>query len=627
MKPTEEWRKLLFNLSDQAFFDLVRNYLGDIHTPFNKHNLLDQLEAFLLNKSNLDQIVSMIDSSDAVLLTAIDFLGNPSVEQLYALFSCEKPYYSLYTHLMNLEERLLICPESIEKSPQTVVISPIFRDELRKRVIDIDLFLGCKKAAIKKNSKCSWYDVPVISAFVSGILSKKGKNTNIIPGRNISPEYEGIIKNILIKQNLFIQSGRHLIPVTENFRELFSLGNSEVSQFLIQSYLSDNPLDALVYENMRSDRSYSDRSFARLVQCTAYWAGLEAGDVQTHKEKLLKVKLAVEERAGIRKLTSVQTSDDGKIVVQPDFSLYVQGSLNMEENMTIAFYSEIREMDVISRWEVTRESFMRGIRSGISAGNFIRLLEDKSGSPLPQNILFSFRSWEEECHGIAVYRGCVIKVDGRFSKLLDNNILFMGFIKEKLSEGLYLVSDEDFPDAMKVVESVSGQSLSMILSPEKKSSDILVHAEQDNDFIRFRNYEKPVAKVKKHDISEKLLEKIETLDITKEQKDILADRVYRKLILSEKQLDGGNVRYELMEARGLDYNRKVRLCQHVMEKGGAFLELTLGNKETLLIKPVQLKKSGNDMIVTGDEIPAGSPVQVQLRKVRYMRKVRTSLMG
>ena len=92
MKPTEEWRKLLFNLSDQAFFDLVRNYLGDIHTPFNKHNLLDQLEAFLLNKSNLEQIVSMIDSSDTALLTAIDFLGNPSVEQLYALFSDEKPY-------------------------------------------------------------------------------------------------------------------------------------------------------------------------------------------------------------------------------------------------------------------------------------------------------------------------------------------------------------------------------------------------------------------------------------------------------------------------------------------------------------------------------------------------------
>ncbi|MBR5672149.1 MAG: hypothetical protein IKX02_01755, partial [Spirochaetales bacterium] len=374
----------------------------------------------------------------------------------------------------------------------------------------------------------------------------------------------------------------------------------------------------------RADRAYSDKAFARLVKCSAYLVGLEVGDIQTHKDNLLKTSLAVEDSTGLRKLTSVQTAEEGKIVVQPDFSLYAQGALSFKDNMTLAFYSEIRDLDVISRWEVTRESFMRGIRSGISAGSFIKLLEEKSGSPLPQNILFSFKSWEEECQGIAVYRGCVIKVDGRFSKLLENNSHFKKYIKERLSEGLYLVSEEDFPEAMKVVESVSGQSLA--LPPEKKSSEVPSPAES-RSFRQFQNYEKLASKTKKHDISAKLLNKIETLDITQEQKDILADRVHRKLILSEEQLEGSGVRYELMEARGIDYNRKVRLCQHVMEVGGAFLELSLGAEEILLIKPVQLKKSGNDMLVIGDEIPDGAPVQIPLRKVHYMRKVRTSLMG
>ena len=625
MKPTEEWRKLIFDLSDQAFFDLVRNYLGDIHTPFNKHNLLDQLEAFLHKKSNLDQIISMIDSSDAALLSAIDFLGKASMEQLYSLFRDEKPYYSFYTQLMNLEERLLICPVRGEKGVQTVVISPIFRDELKKRVIDIDLFLGCKKAAMKRASRYSWYDVPVISAYLSALLAKKGKTSVLIPGRNLAPEFEEIIRDILVKHSLLHQTGRHLVPVKESFKELFSLGSQEVSHFFIQSYLDADPLEALAYENMRTDRAYPDRAFARLVKCTAYLAGLDAGDVQSHKANLIRANLVVEEGTGLRKLTPVQTSEEGRIVVQPDFSLYVQGTLDAEENITLAFYSEIRELDVISRWEVTRESFMRGIRSGISAGSFIRLLEEKSGAPLPQNILFSFKSWEEECQGIAVYRGCVIKVDKRFSKLLDNNSTFKRYMKEKLSDGLYLISDEDFPEAMKVVESISGQSLS--LPPEKKTADIFTSTAEGNDFSQFKNYEKPDARTKKHDISGKLLEKIETLDITQEQKDILTDRVHRKLILSEDQLDSGGVRYELMEARGIDYNRKVRLCQHVMEVGGAFLELSLGADETLLVKPVQLKKAGNDMLIIGDEIPDGTPVQVPLRKVRYMRKVRTSLMG
>ena len=616
MKPTEEWRKLVFDLSDQAFFDLVRNYLGDIHTPFNKHNLLDQLEAFLLNKSNLDQIISMIDSSDASLLTAIDFLGKASIEQLYAIFSDEKPYYSFYNHLMNLEERMLICPAGGKGNDQVVVISPLFRSELEKKVIDIDLFLCCRKAAIKKNSKYSWYDVPVISAYVSSLMTKKGKA--------IVPEYADIIKNILLRYSMLHQTGRHLVPAKGAFDELFALENQQVRQFFVQAYLSTNPLVAHIYANMRADRSYSDKAFARLAKCTAYLAGLEVGDIQAQKDNLLKTALAVEDNAGLRKLTSVQPAEEGKIVVQPDFSLYSQGALSFKDNMTLAFYSEIKDLDVISRWEVTRESFMRGIRSGIGAGSFIKLLEEKSGSPLPQNILFSFKSWEEECQGISVYRGCVIKVDERFSKLLDNNSLFKKYIKERLSEGLYLVSEEDFPEAMKVVESVSGQSLA--LPPEKKSSEVPSPAESSS-FKQFQNYEKPVAKVKKQDISAKLLKKIEALDITQEQKDILADRVHRKLILTEKQLEGSSVRYELMEARGIDYNRKVRLCQHVMEVGSAFLELSLGADETLLIKPVQLKKSGNDMLVIGDEIPDGAPVQVPLRKVHYMRKVRTSLMG
>ncbi|MBR4683640.1 MAG: hypothetical protein IKO95_02345 [Spirochaetia bacterium] len=617
MKPTEEWRKLVFDLSDQAFFDLVRNYLGDIHTPFNKHNLLDQLEAFLLNGSNLNQIISMIDSSDAALLSAIDFLGKASIEQLYALFRDEKPYYSFYTHLMNLEERMLICPAGGKGNDQAVVISPLFRDELEKQVIDIDLFLGCRKAPVKKKSQYSWYDVPVISAYVSGILTKKGKS--------IVPEYGDILKNILLRYSMLHQTGRHLIPARGAFDDLFALENQQVSQFFVHAYLLDNPLVAIIYANMRADRSYPDRAFARLVKCSAYLAGLEAGEIQAYKEDLIKAELAAEDSTGLRKLTSLQGTDEGKIVVQPDFSLYSQGVLSLEENMTLAFYSEIKELDVISRWEVTRESFMRGIRSGIGAGSFIRLLEEKSGSPLPQNILFSFKSWEEECQGISVYRGCVIKVDGRFSKLLDSNSHFKRYIKEKLSDGLYLIADEDFPEAMKVVEGVSGQSLD--LPPEKTSPGVLVTEEDNSGLKRFQNYVKPAAKAKKHNISVKLLKKIETLDITQEQKEILSDRVHRKLILSEQQLAGSGVRYELMEARGIDYNRKVRLCQHVMETGGAFLELTLGAEETLLIKPIQLKKSGNDMLVIGDEIPDGALVQVPLRKVHYMRKVRTSLMG
>ena len=617
MKPTEEWRKLIFALSDQAFFDLVRNYLGDIHTPFNKHTLLDQLETFLLSRSNLEQIFSMIDSSDAALLSAIDLLGTASVEQLYTLFSDEKPYYSFYTHLLNLEERMLICPVRGERGVQAVVISPLFRDELKKRVFDIDLFLGCRKAPVKKSSTYSWHDSPVIAAVVSSLISKKGKSLGV--------KYGDMLKDLLISQSLLHQSGRHLVPVMDNLRVLIAKSEPEISRFFIHAYLSSDPVDVYLYENMRSDRSYPENAFRRLVLCTAYLAGLAAGDIQKHKERLLKAGLVEESSTGLRKVTNVPASAEGTIVVQPDFSLYVQGLLTFEDSMMLALYADIRELDVISRWEITRESFMRGIRSGISAASFINLLEAKAESSIPQNILFSLKSWEEECQGLAIYRGCVIKVDERFSKLLDSNSTFKRHVKEKLADGIYLISDEDFPDAMKIVEGVSGQSLS--LPWENKSASIPSTVLADNASGRFVSYDKPASSVKKKDNICKLLEKIEALDITKEQKDILTDRIRRKLILSDKQLVEGGIRYELAEARGIDYTRKVRLCQYVIDEGGSFLELSMGTEGTLLMKPTSMKKEGNDLLLMGEEIPDGSPVQVPLRKVRLVRKVRTSLMG
>ena len=617
MKPTEEWRKLFFDLSDQAFFDLVRNYLGDIHTPFNKHTLLDQLEHFILNKTNLEQLFSMVDSLDAAFLSAIDLLGTATIDQLYSIFSDEMPFYSFYTHLLNLEERLLICPVQGKKGARAVVISPLFRDELRKRVIDIDLLLGCRKASGKKKKSFAWYDVPVVSAYVSSILSKKAKSLNL--------EHGDIIKDILINQSLVRQSGRHLVPVMDNFRVLFDMEGHDVSRFFIDSYLSSEPVEVQLYENMRGDRSYPESAFRRLVLCTAYMTGLEPGDIQNHKDRLIKTGLAWEDDSGLRKVMSDPASEKGRIVVQPDFSIYVQGNMNLKDSMTLALCSEIRNLDVISRWEITRDSFMRGLRYGISAQSFMALLESMSENPLPQNILFSFKSWEEECQGIAIYRGCIVKVDQRFAKLLESNSTFRKYVQERLADGIYLVSDEDFPSAVKVVESVTDQSL--VLPWEKKTSSVVIPVPDTHASARFSCCDRPVNPAKKCNNSEKLLEKIDSLDITQEQRDILSDRLHRKLILSEKQLKDGSTRYELVEARGIDYTGKVRLCQHVLEAGNSFLELSMGAEGTVLMKPLQMKKAGNDLLVIGEEIPDGSPVQVHLRKVRLVRKVRTSLMG
>lgn len=50
------WRETLVCLSDQHFFDLMRMYLGEIKTPFNKQRLIQDLSAFLRKPENRSRI-------------------------------------------------------------------------------------------------------------------------------------------------------------------------------------------------------------------------------------------------------------------------------------------------------------------------------------------------------------------------------------------------------------------------------------------------------------------------------------------------------------------------------------------------------------------------------------------
>ena len=60
-KEAEGWQRSVLTLPDAVFFDLMRNYLGDISTPFNKHALIERLVRFLKRKEIRSRIVALLD--------------------------------------------------------------------------------------------------------------------------------------------------------------------------------------------------------------------------------------------------------------------------------------------------------------------------------------------------------------------------------------------------------------------------------------------------------------------------------------------------------------------------------------------------------------------------------------
>ena len=70
----EVWKECISSLSDSKFFELMRLYLGETETPYNKQRLIEQLAGFVKNPANSQNMITLLDEYDIKLLTAIAFI-------------------------------------------------------------------------------------------------------------------------------------------------------------------------------------------------------------------------------------------------------------------------------------------------------------------------------------------------------------------------------------------------------------------------------------------------------------------------------------------------------------------------------------------------------------------------
>ena len=58
-----EWRETLSGMENQQFFSLIHLYLGEVKTPYNKQNLIEQLSSFLRKEENQNLIFNLLSEN------------------------------------------------------------------------------------------------------------------------------------------------------------------------------------------------------------------------------------------------------------------------------------------------------------------------------------------------------------------------------------------------------------------------------------------------------------------------------------------------------------------------------------------------------------------------------------
>ncbi len=719
MTTIADWKAALLTLSDGPFFDLMRTYLGDIRTPFNKQRLVDELEGFLGRKEIQETIASYLDASDKLLVAALAELGEPTAEELAAFFEGELPFAELHAILLNLEERLIIYRidggglRRLALNPALApVLAPIAADPsplfpsypaeasagAGRAAVPDDLFLAAvvaylrrlpdlfradgeyRKRAAEEAALVFDFDAfaAVVDAFHAlGVVLGEEEGVRIDEAR-----LEALAALGRRERRLYFAAGLcGAFLERADKRGVGRVARDRLAQWARLFAALSGKLDpsraypaATVHRFLELAVREAAAPRRRRWEARAADPGAElrgGADVPAFRSAALRALetagiLAVGEDGSYRAIgaapdgaASADAAAPGvsRVTVDAAFSVLVSPEIAFSDAVALSRFLDIREAGRVARYELTRDSAVRGFDRGLSPADILGFLERNSGRPAPQNVAWSVKEWHDRYSAVAVYRGVVLTVseDRRF--ILETAQLSR-LVARTLAPGVYLLNADEESEAVRALESAGCDIVALPSRPAAPRTD---ESGLDPDRARFaffadlsrdlrgdhgrpaaRSAEAPLGNPADRaaadlgipgpaaDRQAALRAALGRKGLPKDQLDELAARVDRRVVLTESQLVGAAVRYEKLEAKGLDYVGKVRVAEQALSSGSLvelFWRGPKGEPNRALGAPVSLDKSGGEVELSLDPAPRGERLKIAVGKISLIRRIKRSIFG
>jgi hypothetical protein len=660
-----DWKGTLLTLSDDSFFELMRNYLGELSTPFNKHDLIGRLDAFLRREDVQSAILALIDDEDQRLLTAISVLGEPPVEELFDFFEQELSYLDLHYLLMNLEDRLLVYRNT---QSDRIEFVPAVAELLRANIIAPEALFPSEKSEPPTPESC--VNDPALAAVISYLLDHP--NILKMDGSLKKRAREEISKLFGGEVELFISALKALRCVgvlvgeadelrllPRRMRELARLPRSARLALVwgaeaFEDARSGETIVDMTHRAMsvlEEGRAYSPAVVARLVQIgegpdvrrrsvdMAEWlSGMRARKVLIEVGEEL---LAVNPRA--RELVETPAKND-QLTIEANFDMTLGPEAGLSSGIIAATLGHIRRFDIVSHFELAKTALARSLRAGVDLEELLEAV----GPKLPQNVAMSLETWKTEYSSIELHEGVVLVVREDRRLVIEHDPEISSILDRTLAPGVYLVAKERLSALEEALARSGVEMLPHLESPisdARRAPELPRELGQPSLFSASDEIpgslgaaERPGSSRKRRKellvdgeaIGEALREQLETMDAAEDKREEIAVRIARKLIVVPEQINPRIVRAEKAEARGLDYVGKVRLIEQSLRAGGFFLEVFVrganGEPQRTVLKPTRLDRRGSNLWLLGTEIPGDRELEVNVSKISLVRRLRGTLL-
>ena len=503
MSEIGRWQEAIAALPDKQFFNIMRLYIGEIKTPYNKQRLIEQLASFIRREENVKSIITFLDSFDLELLTAITLISKVTQETLFNFFSGTYTIPEIYKGLLNLTERLLIYTSKDKDSGKDYLyVNPFLTDALKPYINTSLLFP--ENTIVKHSSDDIFILSPnILISFISylkvkGISCKADGNIKKNDMKNLSEIFNGKEKLIQLLMQAFINlylvveketsytikedrlSSFASLSEAQQYALLTAASVSRFSSeglkkeaillldclssipdygftrneilrlaFLVGSYTEDgnamakkSRFSALMEEARAEERNDNDpQQNANLLDCMIDSA-IEFG--------LLERKGVNEKGEDIYKkgdlilppeINNLSKEELPKVLnIDSIYMITLMPGLPLKHLIPLTSFMMIKKCGVVAEFEINRNSASRGFDDNWTPESMFNELRSNINYDIPQSLKINIEEWYTKYTSAVLYKGYVLKVDENTISSFENNPCIKKYISEELAKGIYLLN-------------------------------------------------------------------------------------------------------------------------------------------------------------------------------------------
>lgn len=500
MNSMNHWADAFEAMPEQQFFKLIRLYLGEVQTPYNRQRLISQLASFIKNAENTQSILSYLYKKDITFLTAIYLIPNVSQQTLLDFFS-GIGISDFYATLSNLSERLIIYSTKDKYSDNVCYhINPILFEPLKPYLSIESIFPEHKiENHFVEDSFCLSQNF--LAAFISYIrINKIGcKNDGTIKKNDFTKLEEIFLEQICYLQ-LLVNAFLNLSLLKDDGKS-FILNNSRIEEFaklsqfeqysllcvascchfsreglrkyaqLLMNVLNSIPeegfsakevLRLLVLASTQKENksSFGTKSrFSQILEQTKIKEQSENSNQESNVSANL-FEVMIESAISFGLLTFSGTTENGTKIykknklpelipitdnipkvlnIDSSFTVTLMPGLSLDSLLPLLSFISIKKSGIVTEFEITRQSISVGFDEGWNPNSIFSELEKFINYDLPQNLKINVLEWYKSYNSARLFSGYVLKVTDSNIAIAENNPKIKKYIKEKLAEGIYLL--------------------------------------------------------------------------------------------------------------------------------------------------------------------------------------------